>query len=95
MYDGGSNFKKWYYCCSRNSIFDPTEDRFKLILVPRKVCPHGYEKSPGHVDYSSKILKVVRVREVESSNLSTPTGVHMALIHAVRGEPQKAIDAIL
>ena len=83
MYDGGSNFKKWYYCCSRNSIFDPTEDRFKLILVPRKVCPHGYEKSPGHVD-----LNRLRFRGLETS-------VHMALIHAVRGEPQKAIDAIL
>ena len=51
-------------------------DRFWLIGVltaPRKVCPHGYEKSPSHVDYSSKFLKVVRVREVPSSNLGTPT----------------------
>jgi hypothetical protein len=81
MYDGGSNFKKWYYFCTRNSIFDPTEDRFKLILVhtvPRKVYPHGYEISPSHVDYSSKFLKVVRVREVPSSNLGTPTRDHTA-----------------
>ena len=47
-------------------------------MAPRKVCPHGYEKRPSHVDYSSKFLKVVRVREVESSNLSTPTVDHMA-----------------
>jgi hypothetical protein len=42
-------------------------------MAPRKVCPHGYEKSPSHEDYSSKFLKVVRVREVPSSNLGTPT----------------------
>jgi hypothetical protein len=30
--------------------------------------PHGYEKSPSHVDYSFKNLKVVRVREVRGSN---------------------------
>jgi len=47
-------------------------------MAPRKVCPHGYEKRPSHVDYSSKFLKVVRVREVESSNLSTPTRDHTA-----------------
>jgi len=46
-------------------------------MAPRKVCPHGYEKRPSHVDYSSKFLKVVRVREVESSNLSTPTDKHI------------------
>ena len=76
-----SNLKKWYDCCTRKSIFDPTEDRLELIVVhtaPRKVCPHGYEKSPSNVDYSSKNLKLVRVREVPSSNLGTPIGVHAA-----------------
>jgi hypothetical protein len=76
MYDGGSNFKKWYYFCTRNSIFDPTEDRFKLIvvhMVTQKGRPHGYEKPPDHVDYSPNFLKLVRVREVPSSNLGTPT----------------------
>jgi len=33
--------------------------------------------------------RTVRVRDVPSSNLSTPTRVHMALIHEVRGEPKK------
>ena len=41
--------------------------------LPEKFRPHGYEKSPTHEVYSQKILKVVRVREVKSSNLSTPT----------------------
>ena len=75
---GTSNLQKWYYWRTRNSIFDPTEDRFWLIVVPRKGGPHGYEKSPSHVDYSSKFLKVVRVHEVRSSNLGTPTRVHRA-----------------
>ena len=35
--------------------------------------PHGYENSPGHVDYSSKFLKVVRDRTVPSSKLGIPT----------------------
>ena len=57
------------------------EDRFKLIVVhtvTQKGCPHGYEKPPDHVDYSPNFLKVVRVREVPSSSLGTPTGVHTA-----------------
>lgn len=45
-------------------------------MAPRKVYPHGYEKSPSREDYSSKFLKVVRVRQVESSNLSTLTDKH-------------------
>ena len=51
-------------------------DRFWLIGVhtaPRKGRPHGYEKPPDRVDYSPNFLKVVRVREVPSSNLGTPT----------------------
>ena len=40
--------------------------------------PPGYEKSPTQEDYSSKFLKVVRVREVPSSNLGTPTVDHTA-----------------
>jgi len=53
-------------------------DRLQLIVVltaPRKVWPHGYEISQVHEDYSSKFLNVVRVREVPSSNLGTPTSV--------------------
>jgi hypothetical protein len=76
MNDGISNFKKWYYCSTRKSIFDPIKDRLELIVVhtaPRKMRPHGYEKSPTHEVYSSKIQNVVRVREVPSSNLGTPT----------------------
>jgi hypothetical protein len=70
------NFKKWCYCCTRKSIFDPTMDRFWLIevlMVLRKGRPHGYDKWPGHVNYSLDFLKVVRVREVLSSNLGTQT----------------------
>ena len=62
IYVGMSNFEKWYYWHTRNSIFDPIKDRLELIPVltaPRKVWPHGYEKSPTH--------------EVPSSNLGTPT----------------------
>ena len=37
-------------------------------MAPRKVCPYGYEKSPSHVDYSFRRLKLVRVRDVRGSN---------------------------
>jgi hypothetical protein len=47
-------------------------------MAPRNVRPHGYEKSPNRENYSQNFLKVVRVREAKSSNLFTPTGVHMA-----------------
>jgi len=61
-------------------------DRFWLIGVltaPRRMCPHGYEKWPSHVD-----LNRLRIRELE-------TAVHMALIHEVRGKPEKAKDSTL
>lgn len=35
--------------------------------------PHGYEKSQSQEVFSSNFLKVVRVRDVPSSNLGTPT----------------------
>jgi len=44
------------------------------------LSPHGYEKSPTHEVYSSKFLNIVRVREVPSSNLGTPTRVLNVLV---------------
>jgi hypothetical protein len=69
-------------------------DRFWLIGVltaPQKVCPHGYEKSPCHVDYSSKFLKLVGVREVPSSNLGTPTEGPDILVDDKDGHPRDVL----
>lgn len=71
MNDGMSDLKKWYYSCTRNSIFDPTKQCLEIIViltVAQRIGPHGFEKSPVHEIYSSKILKAVRVREVRGSN---------------------------
>ena len=66
-YDGTSNFEKWYYWRTRKSIFNPIEDRLELLIVhmvTQKGRPRGSEKSPSYEVYSSKYLKVVRVREI-------------------------------